>query len=92
MSQKLLSSESVFFGDILVISSPLIPVVLGNLSCLVPPFGQGCVPTFVCTAAEQGPGQRLTGVFITERQDTVSQGALVTHGWKSGVDLLFRET
>ena len=40
MSQKIQTSEeeSVFFGDMLIISSQLVLAILGHLSCIVIPL------------------------------------------------------
>lgn len=44
MSKKKKASEkeSVFFSGILIISSQFVPIILGNLSCIVIPFAWGC--------------------------------------------------
>lgn len=41
MSKKTFRKR-VFFGGILIISSLFVPVILGNLSCIVIPFAWGC--------------------------------------------------
>lgn len=46
MSQKKIQTseeESVFFGDILIISSQLVPAILGKLSSTVVPLVRGFV-------------------------------------------------